>query len=185
MRIISGTYRGLRLKTLKGEALRPTSDQTRETLFDVLGDDVRGASFMDAYAGSGAVGIEALSRGARQVIFVENHPSAAELIRQNLRSVGVESGFRLLTCDVRRGMARVEKEGIRLDFVFLDPPYAEVGEYHHVLRRLGRSSSLGERSLVVAEHARQTRLEECYGALALARILRHGDSQLAFYRKHL
>src|SRR5579884_1759727 len=85
MRIIAGTYGGRRLKTLKGEALRPTSDQLRETLFSVLGESIRSATFLDMYAGSGAVGIEALSRGAREVVFVEHHRPAVDLIRENLR----------------------------------------------------------------------------------------------------
>ena len=183
MRIISGTYRALRLKTLKGEALRPTSDLMRETLFDVLGDAVQGATFLDAYAGSGAVGIEALSRGAHQVIFLESCRRAAELIRQNLQSLGIASGFRVLMLEVRRGLEHLEEQATRLDFVFLDPPYAQIGEYHHALRRLGRSSVLGQSSQVIAEHSRRTRLEERYGKLVLARLLRHGDSQLAFYRR--
>jgi 16S rRNA (guanine966-N2)-methyltransferase len=94
MRIISGTYRGLRLATLKGGKLRPTSDQLRETLFDVLGPQVEGLTFLDAYAGSGAVGLEALSRGAREVVFIEHHRPAIELIRQNLAALRIESGFR-------------------------------------------------------------------------------------------
>src|SRR3990170_7486062 len=98
MRIISGQYRGLILKTLKGGKLRPTSEQLRETLFDVLGPAVEGSRFLDAYAGSGAVGLEALSRGAQEVVFIEHHRPAAELIRQNLTKLTIGSGFHLLTC---------------------------------------------------------------------------------------
>ena len=89
MRIISGTHRGLTLRTLKGANLRPTSEQLRETLFDVLGPRVAGSRFLDAYAGSGAVGLEALSRGAREVVFIENHRPAVELIRKNLAALGI------------------------------------------------------------------------------------------------
>ena len=95
MRVISGTYRGLHLGTLKGGNLRPTSDQMRETLFDVLGPGVEGANFLDAYAGSGAVGIEALSRGASEVVFIEHHRPAQQLIRKNLATLGIESGYYL------------------------------------------------------------------------------------------
>src|SRR5579884_3607979 len=136
MRIIAGTYGGRRLKTLKGEALRPTSDQLRETLFSVLGESIRSATFLDMYAGSGAVGIEALSRGAREVVFVEHHRPAVDLIREN----------------------------------------------HHTLRELGRLKILRHTSLVIAEHSRHCQLEERYGVLSRARLLRHGDSQLAFYQ---
>jgi 16S rRNA (guanine(966)-N(2))-methyltransferase RsmD len=182
MRVIAGTYRGLRLRTLKGGNLRPTSDQLRETLFDVLGPSVVGSMFLDAYAGSGAVGLEALSRGATQVVFIEHHRAAAELIRQNLATLEIDSGFHLLTCAVLTGLERLEQQEARFDFVFLDPPYEEIREYHHALRQLARGTLLLPSSLVVAEHSRHVRLEEEYGALRRTRLLRHGDAQLAFYR---
>ncbi len=182
MRIITGTFRGLRLKTLKGGNLRPTSDQLRETLFDVLGPQVAGSTFLDAYAGSGAVGLEALSRGASQVVFIEHHRAAAELIRKNLSALKIDSGFRLMTCQVLSGLEKLEEEGACFNYVFLDPPYDEVREYHHVLRQLGRSKLLLPTSLVIAEHLRRVVLEERYATLARTRLLRHGDAQLAFYR---
>ena len=182
MRVIAGTYRGLRLKTLRGEALRPTSDRMRETLFNVLGGTVRGSRFLDLYAGSGAVGIEALSRGAERVVFVESHRPAAEIIRANLRALEIIQGFAVVPRPAADAIETFEREGAAFDFAFLDPPYAEIGEYHRTLRRFGRSRILLPQSLVVVEHSRQCRLEERYGALSLARLIRHGNSQLAFYR---
>lgn len=182
MRVISGTYRGLHFRTLKGGNLRPTSDQMRETLFDVLGPGVQGATFLDAYAGSGAVGIEALSRGASEVVFIEHHRAAAQLIRKNLAMLGIDSGHYLITSAVATGLVRLEQEGSRFNFVFLDPPYTEIGEYHHVLRLLGRSPLVDSTSLVIAEHSRYCLLEEEYGNLRRDRLLRHGDAQLGFYR---
>jgi len=182
MRIIAGTYRGLRLRTLKGGNLRPTSDQMRETLFDVLGPRVEGANFLDAYAGTGAVGLEAISRGARDVVFIEHHRAAAQLIRHNLRALKIDSGYALLTCAVLPGLERLESEGERFDMVFLDPPYEEIREYHHALRQLARGSLLGPESLAIAEHSRHVELEENYLALRRTRLLRHGDAQLSFYR---
>jgi 16S rRNA (guanine(966)-N(2))-methyltransferase RsmD len=182
MRVISGTYRGLHLETLKGGNLRPTSDQMRETLFDVLGPGVEGAIFLDAYAGSGAVGIEALSRGASEAVFIEHHRPAQQLIRKNLETLGIEVGYYLLRCTVATGLERLEQEGSQYDFVFLDPPYKEIGEYHHILRLLGRSHLLDSRSLVIAEHSRHCFLEEEYGNLHRDRLIRHGDAQLGFYR---
>jgi 16S rRNA (guanine966-N2)-methyltransferase len=182
MRVIAGAYRGLRLRTLKGEMLRPTSDRLRETLFDILGNSVHAAAFLDMYAGSGAVGIEALSRGAGLVVFIESHRPATEIIRQNLRVLGVVTGFTLLTAKVEVGIERLEQDGINFDFVFLDPPYAHVADYHHSLRKLSRSSVVSTGSVVIAEHSRHTQLEERYGRLVLTRLLRQGESQLAFYR---
>jgi 16S rRNA (guanine966-N2)-methyltransferase len=182
MRIISGTYRGLRLRTLKGGNLRPTSDQLRETLFDVLGPSVVGSTFLDAYAGSGAVGLEALSRGAREVVFIEHHRPAQEMIRKNLGALKIDSGYEVMTCSVLTGLERLAQEGARFDFVFLDPPYTEIREYHHVLRQLSRSTLILPTSLVIAEHSRHCLLEEEYGTLHRRRLIRHGDAQLAFYR---
>jgi len=183
MRVISGVYRGRQLTTLKSVKLRPTSDQLRETLFDVLGSGIEGAVFLDAYAGSGAVGIEALSRGAAEVVFVEQHRAAVAVIRKNLEALAVGSDFRLMTTEVTKAVKKLTEEGARFDYVFLDPPYAEVREYHHALRKLGRSGLLGAQSLVIAEHSRHTRLEEQYGTLVRVRLLRHGDAQLGFYRR--
>jgi len=182
MRIIAGTYRGLSLKTLKGGKLRPTSEQLRETLFDVLGPGIVDSTFLDAYAGSGAVGLEALSRGAREVVFVEHHRPAIGIIRKNLDSLKIESGYEILTCTVLTALERLALEGARFDYVFLDPPYDEIREYHHALRQLARSEIILPLSLVIAEHSRHIRLEEEYGALHQFRLLRHGDAQLAFYR---
>jgi 16S rRNA (guanine966-N2)-methyltransferase len=182
MRIIAGTYRGLRLKTLKGGNLRPTSDQLRETLFDVLGPRVEGSIFLDAYAGTGAVGLEALSRGARDVVFIEHHRPAVELIRKNLEALGIDSGYRLIPRETVTGLERLAEENEHFDIVFLDPPYEEIREYHHVLRQLGRSPILLPDSMVVAEHSRHCLLEDGYASLARTRLLRHGDAQLSFYR---
>jgi len=182
MRIIAGTYRGLHLRTLKGGNLRPTSDQMRETLFDVLGPRVVGATFLDAYAGTGAVGIEAISRGAGDVVFIEHHRAAAQLIRTNLAALKIDSGFAIRTCAVLTGLERLERDGESFDIVFLDPPYEEIREYHHTLRQLARGSLLRPSSIVIAEHSKHIQLEENYLTLQRTRELRHGDAQLSFYR---
>ncbi len=182
MRIISGSHRGHRIQTLKGMNLRPTSDQMRETLFDVLGPSVRNSRFLDAYAGSGAVGLEALSRGAKEVVFVEHHRPAMEMIRKNLAALRMETSFRLVTSKVLTAIERLDEEGEPYDFVFLDPPYSEASEYHHALRQLGRSKLLIPSSLVIAEHSRHYFLEGRYNQLEQIRTIRHGDAQLTFYR---
>jgi 16S rRNA (guanine966-N2)-methyltransferase len=182
MRIIAGTYRGHRLQTLKGAKLRPTSDQMRETLFDVLGPRVEGSTFLDAYAGSGAIGLEALSRGASEVVFIEHHRGANKIIHRNLDLLDIQTGFWLMTCKVLTGIEKLGEEGASFDFVFLDPPYDEISEYHHALRLLGRSSLILPNSLVIAEHSRHCLLEDHYAQLAKTRTIRHGDAQLTFYR---
>jgi 16S rRNA (guanine966-N2)-methyltransferase len=182
MRIISGQNRGQRIQTLKGAHLRPTSEQMRETLFDVLGPGVRGAKFLDAYAGSGAVGLEALSRGASEVVFVEHHRPAIDLIRKNIAALKMEAGFYLMNTKVLTAIERLNEEGEPFDFIFLDPPYSEANEYHHTLRQLGRSKLVAPASLVIAEHSRHYFLEEKYNRLERSRSIRHGDTQLTFYK---
>src|SRR6202171_1413980 len=124
MRVIAGIYRSRILKSLKGLALRPTSDRLRETLFNVLGTDVAGARFVDLFAGTGAIGIEAVSRGAAEIVFIENHPPAATLIRRNLESLGINTGATVLAVDALRGLAMLasrKTQGERgFDYVFFD-----------------------------------------------------------------
>src|SRR5437773_9929637 len=118
MRVIAGEFRSRRLKTMDGLALRPTPDRLREALFNVLAPRIAGVTFLDAYAGTGSVGIEALSRGAARAIFVEKNRAAVEVIRENLRTLGVESRAEVLT-----GKAAWVLERLAADIVFMDPPY--------------------------------------------------------------
>jgi 16S rRNA (guanine966-N2)-methyltransferase len=186
MRVIAGTYRSRILKSLKNLALRPTSDRLRETLFNVLGPSVVGARFVDVFAGTGAVGIEALSRGAAEVVFIENHPPAVALIRKNLESLGVRSGAAVFGADALRGLemlaAKRKGDGATFDFVFLDPPYAAAEEYARVLRVLGSASFLAPGSVIIAEHHKKFDLPVRAGSLTRFRILKQGDAALSFYR---
>jgi 16S rRNA (guanine966-N2)-methyltransferase len=186
MRVIAGTYRSRILKSLKNLALRPTSDRLRETLFNVLGPAVVGARFVDVFAGTGAVGIEALSRGAAEVVFIENHPPAVALIRRNLESLGVRSGAAVFGADALRGLemlaAKRKAGGAPFDFVFLDPPYAAAEEYARVLRVLGSASFLAPGSVIIAEHHKKFDLPVHFGSLTRFRILKQGDAALSFYR---
>lgn len=188
MRIIAGTYRSRILKSLKGAALRPTSDYLRETLFNVLGPPISGARFIDLFAGTGAVGIEALSRGAAEAVFIENHAPAAALIRRNLESLSIRSGATVLAADALRGLeklgAKHKSADPRFDFVFLDPPYAAAEDYTRVLRFLGSAQHLlAQHAIVIAEHRRTFDLPEHSGGLLRTRILKHGDAALSFFRK--
>jgi 16S rRNA (guanine966-N2)-methyltransferase len=186
MRVIAGKFRSRQLKSLKGMALRPTSDRLRETLFNVIAGRVEGSRLLDVFAGTGAVGIEALSRGAREVVFIENHAQAAALIKKNLESLGLRVGARVLALDALRGLERLAGETAAkpeaYDIAFLDPPYAAAEEYQRVLSYLGASALLAEGSLVIAEHRRNLDLPELAGRLERVRVLRQGDAGLSFYR---
>jgi 16S rRNA (guanine966-N2)-methyltransferase len=186
MRVIAGTYRSRVLKSLKGQALRPTSDRLRETLFNVLGAAVKGARFLDIFAGTGAVGIEALSRGAAEVVFIEYHGPAAALIRRNLEALGVRSGAVVLAMDGVRGLetlvAQHKSSTPPFQFAFLDPPYAQAEDYRRTLRFLASAPILAAASVVVAEHSRRAELPDQVGGLKRTRILKQGDAVLTFYR---
>ena len=188
MRIIAGKYRSRLLKSPKGLALRPTSDRLRETLFNVLADLVSGACFLDLFAGTGAVGIEALSRGASEAIFVEKHAPTAALIKKNLESLEIRAGVRVLTLDVLKALDRLATEpagaASRINLVFLDPPYAEKDQYKEVLSSLANSNAklLAPGAVVAAEHLRTLELPEFFGTLERVRVLRQGDAALTFYR---
>jgi 16S rRNA (guanine966-N2)-methyltransferase len=186
MRIITGTFRSRQLKSLKGMALRPTSDKLRETLFNVLGELVLDARFVDLFAGTGAVGIEALSRGAREAIFVEKHPPAVVLIKKNLESLEIRKGARVLKSDALQALKQLAEAPMaasaRIDMLFLDPPYAEREQYANVLTFLGAMNLLAENAVVIAEHPRSLDLPETFGKLERVRVLRQGDAALSFFR---
>jgi len=187
MRVIAGTYRSRILKSLKGLALRPTSDRLRETLFNVLAPSLVGSRFVDLFAGTGAIGIEALSRGAAEVVFIENHAPAVTLIRRNLESLGITTGATVLAVDALRGLgllaARKNSGAPAFDHIFLDPPYAAAEDYSRVLESLGFADIMAPGGIVVAEHRRNFDLPEEPGALKRFRVLRQGDAALSFYRR--
>lgn len=182
MRIVAGKYGSRVLAGPRGTALRPTSDRLRETLFNILGAAVVGSVFVDLYAGTGAVGIEALSRGARRVVFIEEHRATVALIRKNLAALEIRDGFEVLAADAVRGIERLTAEGERADFVFLDPPYAATQEHERTLQLLGRGLLLDSAGCVIVEHQKRHRLSELYGRLELARVVKQGDSALSFFR---
>jgi len=186
MRIIAGKFRSRQLKSIKGVALRPTSDKLRETLFNVLGELVVDARFVDLFAGTGAVGIEALSRGAREAIFVEKQLPAVAVIKKNLESLEIRKGARVLPQDALQALKRLAEEpgaaDTRVDILFLDPPYAELAQYKNVLSFLGSANLLAENAVVIAEHQRSLDLPETFGKLERVRVLRQGDAALSFFR---
>jgi 16S rRNA (guanine(966)-N(2))-methyltransferase RsmD len=193
VRVIAGKYRSRRLQTLRGTALRPSSDRLRETLFNILGAAIEGAIFIDLFAGSGAVGIEALSRGARGAIFVENHPAGAALIARNLASLGIPTAAQvasrktfagsaeILRMDALDALERLAEGGARVDLVFADPPYTNVRAYEDILEFLGESELLARNGRVIAEHRRKNELPAIVGRLERTRVVEQGDTALSFY----
>jgi 16S rRNA (guanine(966)-N(2))-methyltransferase RsmD len=172
MRIIAGEFRSRRLKTLPGLDTRPTPDRLREALFNVLAPNIAGMVFLDLYAGSGSVGIEALSRGARRAVFVEKSRAAAQVIRDNLQALGLESRAEVFTSKPAPVLER-----LAADIVFLDPPYEIQREYETAMNTLAGGNS----KLVIVQHASRAPLHPAYGRLRRFRILKQGDNSLSFY----
>jgi len=186
MRVIAGKYRGRPLRSLRGMDIRPTSDRLRETLFNVLTagnpEALRGTVWLDLFAGTGAVGIEALSRGAKQAYFVETSAPAAKLIEQNLHSLGIVEGYKILRDDLSGVVWRLQREHFVADVVFLDPPYRMRPTYEETLTALADSSLVWAMSLVVAEHEKKFDPGDEFGSLRRVRKLTQGNTSLSFYR---
>lgn len=186
MRVISGKYRGRPLRSLRGADIRPTSDRLRETLFNVLTagnpDALQQSVWLDLFAGTGAVGIEALSRGAKKVYFVERSVSAAKVIEQNLGNLGIAEGYKILRDDLAGTIWRLEREHVAADVVFLDPPYRMQRAYEESLTALAASSLVWAMSLVIAEHEKRFDPGDEFGSLRRIRTLTQGNASLSFYR---
>jgi 16S rRNA (guanine966-N2)-methyltransferase len=182
VRVIAGKYRSRQLKGPGKLRMRPTSDRLRETLFNVLGASVEDSLFVDVFAGTGAIGIEAISRGARETIFIESHAASARLIRQNLESLEVRPGAEVIESDAVRGLEKLASRHLAVDFIFLDPPYEQEEEQLRVLEFLDDSHLVAPRGLVIVEHHHSTDLPERFERLECMRILEQGDATLSFYR---
>jgi 16S rRNA (guanine966-N2)-methyltransferase len=182
MRVIAGKYRSRPLRSLKGMALRPSSDRLRETLFNVLGPLVKDALFVDCFAGTGAVGIEALSRGAKEAIFIENHRPATALIRLNLDSLDIPSGYEVICGDALKSLEELSKRRLLPDFIFLDPPYREAGEYDRILEFVDSARLLAPEGRLIVEHTKRLELPGYLTNIARTRQIAQGDTVLTFYR---
>jgi len=188
--VIAGIFRSRQLIAPRGSRTRPTSDRLRETLFNILAPRVAGCRFADLYAGTGAVGIEAISRGAEHVWFAERAEPALAAIRSNLKALQIARGFTVEERGTGALLERLAKgaasatTGAALDLVYLDPPWDAEPEYEKTLQLLGSARGRGllaPGALVVAEHSSKAKLAERYGVLVQTRMLRQGDAALTFY----
>jgi 16S rRNA (guanine(966)-N(2))-methyltransferase RsmD len=170
--VIGGEFRSRLLRSLPGLDVRPTPDRLREALFNVLAPRIEGVTFIDAFAGTGAVGIEALSRGAARAIFLEKTRAAAQVIRENLRALAIED-----RADVRQGTVTGMLPMFRGDIVFVDPPYRLEGEYDATFRVLAAMPP----ALVIMQHASRFDPGDEHDAVKRVRVLKQGDNSLSFY----
>jgi 16S rRNA (guanine966-N2)-methyltransferase len=179
MRIIAGYLGGRRLATVKGR-LRPTSAKVREAIFNILGPVVLEAKVLDLFAGTGALGLEALSRGAHAAVFVEEHPASLAVLRRNVENLGLTDRVEVLPLPVKAGLKKLASRQATFDLVFLDPPYGG-GLAAASLRDLAMAHIFSPSAWVVAEHSRREALPETVAALHHTESRRYGDTQVAFY----
>lgn len=188
MRVISGSARGRTLKTVKSREVRPTSDRVKESLFNVLAPRVGDALFLDLFAGSGGVGIEALSRGARFCVFVDLSVAHLQMVTENLRVTGLSEQTELLRSDARAAVANLGKRGDQFDLIFVDPPYG-VGLVSESLAEIALKGILATDGWVVCEHHKKDLVPDAVpgrpeaGGLLRFRELLFGDTILSLYRR--
>jgi len=179
MRVIAGAFKGRRLAPVKGR-IRPTAAKVREAVFNILGDAIAGVRVLDLFAGTGALGIEALSRGAEAAVFVEDHPEALKVLRRNLENLGLAAHAGVLPMPVTTALRKLAARGARFSLAFLDPPYGG-GLAAAALDALAAAGVLAPGAWVVVEHSRRESLPESAGELTRRESRRYGDTQVAFY----
>jgi len=179
MRIISGTSGGKKLRPLRGQSIRPTSDRVKESIFNILGDEVDGKHVLDLFAGTGNLGIESLSRGATRAVFVEKEKSAIDLIKKNLSHCGFEDRVHIMTGEVERAIRLLHRKGEVFDFIFMDPPYRR-GLVQKTLELLAAQPLHHEDSILVIEHDRREPLSESMEEWVLLRKRLFGDTVVSF-----
>lgn len=178
VRVISGKFKSRRLIGTPPAGIRPTSDKLKETVFNILGPRVDESIFLDGYAGMGGIGIEAISRGASHVYFVDQSRKACQIIRENLRSLEVEDGFEVLQMDLNKALNVLRAP---VTIAFLDPPYEREDLYLESLNHFGNVPLLATDGLLIMEHSKRIELPETVQGLRKIRSLVQGDAALAFY----
>jgi 16S rRNA (guanine(966)-N(2))-methyltransferase RsmD len=179
--VIGGIYGGRRLRAVGGQAVRPTSDRLRETLFNILSTDIAGSRFLDICAGSGAISIEAISRGASHITLIESSRRACSVIEENLKSLDISGSASMINRDAVTALKRIASQSRRFDIAFFDPPY-DSGLYREVITILGRDGVLEQGGILVVEHRAKSPPPAEVEGLKLYRQLKQGESALAFYK---
>jgi 16S rRNA (guanine966-N2)-methyltransferase len=180
MRVISGRFKGRRLSGFKGGHLRPTMDRVKETLFNILQNDIEDRNVLDLFAGTGSLGIEALSRGAKSVVMVESHPQSLKIIRENLSSLKIEDGITVIPKDVFRFIKSTQATSYEI--VFIDPPFTEKLA-HKVMTELGACTFIAPKAVVAIEAAKQERIDDDYPGFLLLDRRPFGDKSLSIFQK--
>lgn len=181
MRVVAGERKGLRLKAASGNTTRPTTDKVKESLFNIIGPFFDGGVVLDLFAGSGGLGIEALSRGAEKAIFIEKDRKAYAILKENIQKCNYEELSEVFCNDAVRAVKALLKRDITIDYLFLDPPYAKM-DYYDLVQQLVNGGKISDRAIIVCEHAKDVTLPLSYGSYTLQRKELYGSSYLSIYR---
>lgn len=181
LRVIAGSARKRRLKAPPGRDVRPTADRVKEALFNILAERIDGCAFLDLFAGTGGVGIEALSRGAEKAVFIEKDARVIKVLQDNLSITGLADRAEIICSEIETGLRRLGSEGRQFELVFMDPPYGQ-GLTHTTMTRLVKYNLIKSQGLVVVETGKQELLPAQVAILKLYRQVRYGDTLLSFYR---
>lgn len=180
MRVIAGEFRGRRLDPIEGTDIRPTSDKVKESFFNILGDAVIDSVFLDLFGGTGGVGIEALSRGAKHVVFVDTNIKSIKVLKGNLDHLNIKDNVEVFNTDYKTAISKLYKYNKQFDIIFIDPPYS-VGMAQNALEEIDKNSILSQSGLIIVEHDSKDDMSQRVGKLYLYRIKQYGNTSLSFY----
>lgn len=180
MRVIAGEYRGRKLDRIEGMDIRPTTDMVKESLFNILGEAVIDCNFLDLFGGTGAIGIEALSRGASHVVFIDSGIKSIKVLKGNLERLNIKEGTEVFHTDYESAVNKLHKYNKQFDIIFIDPPYS-IGIAQKALAAIDRNPILAESGLIVVEHDSKDDMPHRVGRLVLYRVKKYGNTGLSFY----
>lgn len=181
MRVIAGEYKGRRLDRIEGTDIRPTSDTVKEALFNILGDAVIDSAFLDLFGGTGGIGIEALSRGARHVVFIDSDIKSIKVLRGNLSRLNIKDCIEVYNVDYSRAISKLHKYGKKFDIIFMDPPYS-MGLAESALKAIDDNPVLSQSGYIIVEHDSKEDMPQNVGRLHLYRFKKYGNTVLSFYK---
>ncbi|MGZ4123658.1 MAG: 16S rRNA (guanine(966)-N(2))-methyltransferase RsmD [Tumebacillaceae bacterium] len=181
MRVIAGEHKGRRLKAVPGQNTRPTTDKVKESMFNIIGPYFEGGTALDLFAGTGSLGIEAISRGMEKAVFIDSDHKALSVIRENVMTLGLKDQAEIFKIDAKRALDSLAARGTRFDLVFLDPPYKLTGLYEELITKLQALELVNDRAVIVAEHTADLELPEVIGKAVRWRLATYGEISIDFY----
>jgi len=180
LRVIAGEYRGRRLDRIEGMDIRPTTDMVKESLFNILGAAVIDSVFLDLFGGTGGIGIEALSRGAKHVVFIDSSIKSVKVLKGNLERLDIKNNVEVFNTDYSTAVSKLHKFGKEFDIIFIDPPYS-VGIAQDALKQINEHPILSQSGLIIVEHDTKDEMPESLGKLYMYRSKQYGNTALSFY----